>query len=83
MPTQGKYDFDYVPINPARERAEPIPGDGIAVGTIRETVPEAKSERKPCPHCGHEDWRTGWQIENQFKCYECGKMSNEAPVDRV
>jgi predicted RNA-binding Zn-ribbon protein involved in translation (DUF1610 family) len=76
MQTQGKHNFDYVPINAGREFATQLK-DGVAVGTIREVVPVAKDVKIPCPHCGHEEYRTQWQADNRFKCYECHRMSDE------
>jgi hypothetical protein len=81
MPTQGKYNFDYVPINPQRERAEPIPGDGISVGTIRSAgFKPAETVELPCEKCGQVAPRTLWQAENGFHCYNCSH-DNKRKVD--
>lgn len=41
MPTQGKYNFDYVPVDESRERPNPIT-EGIPAGTIRTRLPERR-----------------------------------------
>jgi len=75
MATQGKHNFDYVPINPERGRPNPL-RDGIDVGTIRTKYSNLPpTYRIACEHCGHEDTRTEWQARNQFKCYECHQTS--------
>ena len=75
MATQGKYDFDYVPIDPHREGPKPIK-EGIMPGTLRSRwSPHPPTYRIACEHCGHEDTRTEWQAYNQFKCYECHQTS--------
>jgi hypothetical protein len=67
------YKFDEVKVDPNRERAEPLKGLGIAVGTIREVVLGAPETFDiACEMCGHIEPRTQWQKEHSFKCYECG-----------
>ena len=62
MATQGKYDFDYVPVDETRERPRLLK-EGIPVGTMR--IGPTNFRRQKCGECGKMNY-------DQTECVYCG-----------
>lgn len=67
------YSFDHVPVNPNRERTEPIT-NGIGVGTIRSNLSDLKlKEGEWCVMFGHK-----YRVQGgETVCVNCWKLRSE------